>query len=82
MIAAFSQSSSQKSRGREALCWLGVPSLPLQRLNLLMAIPSQPTKSKIGRSVRPAQRLDQLDDRIADGTGEPRLRSEFPKLFF
>src|SRR5271166_3556076 len=46
----------QKSRGREALCWLGVPSLPLQRLNLLMAIPSQPTKSKIGRFVRPAQR--------------------------
>ena len=69
MIAAFSQSSSQKSRGREALCWLGVPSLPLQRLNLLMAIPSQPTKSKIGRFVRPAQRLDELDDRIADGLG-------------
>jgi len=56
MIAACSQSSSQKSRGREALYWLGVPSGPLQRLNLLMAIPSQPTKSKIGRFVRPAQR--------------------------
>ena len=34
----------------------GVPSRPLQRLNLLMAIPSQPTKSKTGRFVRPARR--------------------------
>ena len=58
MIAAFSQSSSQKSRGREALCRLGVPSLPLQRLELAAwQSPSQPTKSRIGRFVRPAQCL-------------------------
>ena len=55
MIAAFSQSSSQKSRGTAALCWLGLPSRRLQRLNLLRAISSHPIKSNTERPVRPAQ---------------------------
>jgi hypothetical protein len=37
------------------LCWLGVPSRWLQRLNLLRAIPSHPTRSTTERPVRVAQ---------------------------
>ena len=56
MMAAFSQSSSQKSRGMRPLCWLGVPSRRLQRSNLLRANPSHRRNRQIGSSVRPAQR--------------------------
>ena len=56
MIAAFSQSSIQKSRGSEALCWLGVPSRRFQRLNLFRAIPSHRSNRQTGSSVLAAQR--------------------------
>src|SRR5271166_3721858 len=82
MIAAFSQSSSQKSRGRKALCWLGVPSLPLQRLNLLHGNP-QPADQERDRQVRAASpALDELDDRIADGLGNPGSVQSSPSSFF
>ena len=56
-MAIFSHSSSQKSRGMIALCWLGVPSRWLQRLNLLNAILNHPTKRTTERPARLAQCL-------------------------
>ena len=43
--------------------------------------PSEQPPDRQSRCV-PAQRADELDDRITEWPGEPRLRSEFPKLFF
>jgi hypothetical protein len=45
-MAFFSHSFTQRSRGMIALCWLDVPSRWFQRLNLLKAIPSHPTKHR------------------------------------
>ena len=72
-MAVFSQSSSQKSRGMIALCWLGVPSRWLQRLNLLVAIPSHPTKRTTERPARLAQwRMNSTTaSRVSWGTQTP-----------
>jgi hypothetical protein len=55
------------------LCWLGVPSRRLQRLNLLRAIPSHPIKSRTERPVRVAQRRMNRTtaSRVAWGTHSP-----------
>jgi hypothetical protein len=72
-MAAFSQSSSQKERGIGALCRLGVPSRRPQRLNLLRATPSHPTRSTSEIPVRPAQyrRERTIASRVAWGTHDP-----------
>jgi hypothetical protein len=72
-MAAFSQSSSQEERGIGALCRLGVPSRRSQRLNLLRAIPSQPTRRTSAIPVRPAQyrRKRTTASRVVWGTHDP-----------
>jgi len=52
MIAVFSQSSSQQSRGTSALCSLTRPWRRCQSWNLLAVTPSQETKRWAGISVR------------------------------
>jgi hypothetical protein len=72
-MAAFSQSSSQKEREIGALCRLGVPSRQSQRVNLLRAIPSHPSRSTSAIPVRPVQcRMKQTTaSRVAWGTHVP-----------
>ncbi len=81
-MATFSQSSSQKSRGMGALCRLGVPSRRLQRLNLLRAIPSHPTRSTTERPVRRGPMPDELDECITGGLGNPGSVQSSPSSFF
>ena len=73
MMADFSRSSSQKSRGIGALCRLGVPRRWLQRLNLLGAMPSHPTSRATARPVRlPQCRTNWTTaSRVAWGTHSP-----------
>jgi hypothetical protein len=73
MIAAFSQSSGQKSRGTQALRWLELLSRALHRLNLPHAIWSHPIKRIMEKPIRAAHYLVNLIivSRVAWGTHLP-----------
>ena len=82
MIAAFSQSSSQKSRGTMALCWLGVPSRRLQRLNLLRC-DRQPSDQEQHRKAGAAGPVsDEMDNQITGRLGNPPSVQSSPSSFF
>ena len=82
MMARFSQSSSQWSRGIQPLCSLTLPYrfFPVVERPLGHAHPAEDLfAGDLGLVVPVA---DVIDDRVAGVVGNPDFRSGFPKFFF